>query len=85
MLVYLFQSDRGIRALNRKYRASPDFDDANAPLNLEAVLLDQVANNWVAVPAHVTQLNEIDRNWPASASPSGWRDRQYDLQEGHTG
>jgi hypothetical protein len=63
LLFYFFQNDRRIAALNRHYDASPNF----APANPEAALLDTVANAFLATPANVRKLNEIDRNWEGTA------------------
>jgi hypothetical protein len=70
LVFYFFQSDEEhIGALNRHHNASPKFSDTGAPLNPEATLLDSIATAWVATAAHVKKLNEIDRNWDASANP----------------
>ena len=65
LVFYFFQSDDDIEAINRAHNANPRFEPP--PPNAEAALLDGIATAWVASPAHVTKLNEIDRNWDASA------------------
>src|SRR5580704_5255134 len=71
LLFYFFQSNDAIAAVNRHHSAAPAFDPATgAPSNAEARLLDGIANAFVASAAHVKKLNEIDRNWDASANPA---------------
>ena len=56
-----------MRRLNREHDASPRFDDEERPLNEEAVALERVANEFVRDRNNITRLNEIDRNWGATA------------------
>lgn len=69
LIFYFFQSDGAVEAINRHHNASPRFSNAGAPLNAEATDLDALATNWVSSMARVKKLNEIDRNWDASANP----------------
>jgi hypothetical protein len=68
LVFYLFQSDDRVRGLNDDHGAAPRFDNRNRPQNDEARALDRVATQFVSVAANVTRLNEIDRNWPATAN-----------------
>lgn len=77
LVFYFFQSDDSIEALNRHHNADPQFNAAGLPVNPEATLLDTIASGWVASAAHVVKLNEIDRNWDASADP---RTHEVNLQ-----
>jgi hypothetical protein len=70
LLMYFFQNDSVIVGFNRHHNADPRFSAAGAPLNAEATILNTVADNWVSGTEHVRKLNEIDRNWDASADPS---------------
>ena len=70
LLMYFFQSDRTIGGFNRKHNADPKFNPAGLPLNTEATILNTIANGWVGSAPHVRELNEIDRNWDASADPT---------------
>ena len=67
LLFYFFQSDDKVRELNKKHNASPQFDNANQPLNDEAKVLTKLANEFTQTTVQVQRLNEIDRNWDASA------------------
>jgi len=67
LVFYFFQSDGWMRRLNQAHDAAPRFDDDDRPLNDEARALDRVATEYVRDRANVTRLNEIDRNWPATA------------------
>jgi len=67
LVFYFFQTEDVIRRLNHDHNAAPEFDDNDLPLNDEAIMLDNVATDFVADTANVTRLNEIDRNWPAAA------------------
>jgi hypothetical protein len=77
LVLYFFQNNRGIDAFNRKHNADPKFAGDGTPLNKEAKISDAIADRWVASAAHVKQLNEIDRNWDASADP---RTHEVNLQ-----
>ncbi|MFK4501129.1 hypothetical protein ABIF86_005420 [Bradyrhizobium japonicum] len=68
LVLYFFQSDRDIRAANRKLNASPQFDSSNNPVGDEAIILDKIADDFTSTDAQVDKLNEIDRGWDASAS-----------------
>ena len=70
LVMYFFQSDEKIGGFNRKHNADPKFNAAGLPLNTEATILNTIANGWVSSVPHVTELNEIDRNWDASADPT---------------
>lgn len=70
LLFYFFQSDDWVRRLNHDHDATPRFDDNNVPQNDEARALARVANEFVRSTANVRRLNEIERNWPAEASPA---------------
>jgi Domain of unknown function (DUF4157) len=66
MLIYFFQSDGEIRKLNGAHDATPDFPAPRfLPQNPEAILLNNVAEQFLATPANVQALFEIERNWPA--------------------
>ena len=67
LLFYFFQSDDWVRRLNHDHDAAPRFDNRERPQNDEARALDRVATEFVRTRANVTRLNEIDRNWPATA------------------
>jgi hypothetical protein len=67
LVLYFFQSRRQVRRINQAHDAAPQFDRSNAPSNPEAIALERVATAFVASDAHVVRLNEIDRNWPATA------------------
>ena len=67
LLFYFFQSDDGIRDINRAHHASPRFDKNNTPLNDEAKVLDKLAGEFTKTAGDVKKLNEIDRGWDASA------------------
>jgi hypothetical protein len=67
LIFYFFQSDEWARRLNHDHDAAPRFDDDQHPLNDEATAIDTVATEFVRDRANVTRLNEIDRNWPATA------------------
>jgi hypothetical protein len=67
LLFYFFQTDDWVRRLNHDHDAAPRFDNRERPQNDEARALDRVAREFVRSPANVTRLNEIDRNWPATA------------------
>jgi Domain of unknown function (DUF4157) len=69
LVLYMYNNNGTINAINRQHDASPDFVD-EVPKNDEAKLLGTIADDWVKDPAHVKTLNEIDRNWPASAQPA---------------
>lgn len=69
LVFYFFQTEDPIRRLNHDHDASPKFDKDDNPVNDEAKALDRVATDFVAVDANVATLNEIDRNWPATARP----------------
>jgi hypothetical protein len=77
LVKYFFQNDDGIAALNRAHIADPRFNADEKPVNKEAKRLEAVADEWVGSVAHVKQLNEIDRNWDASADP---RTHEVNLQ-----
>jgi hypothetical protein len=67
MLIYFFQSDPGIRAINRKLSASPAFDKDKNPINDEATIMAKLATEFTTTDDQVKQLNEIERGWDASA------------------
>ena len=67
LLFYFFQSDSWVRRLNHAHDAAPRFDDAGRPQNDEARSLDRLATEFTSTADQVRRLNEIDRNWPASA------------------
>jgi hypothetical protein len=67
LLFYFFQSDDWVRQLNHDHDAAPRFDNDDRPQNDEAHALDRVATEFVRIRANAARLNEIDRNWPASA------------------
>ena len=67
LIFYFFQSNEWARRLNTDHDASPKFDKDDNPLNDEAKAIDRVATRFVKSPVNVRQLNEIDRNWPATA------------------
>ena len=67
LLFYFFQTEDAIRRLNYDHNAAPEFDRHGQPLNEEAIALDTVATEFVQTPDNVRRLNEIDRNWPATA------------------
>jgi hypothetical protein len=69
LLFYFFQTEDWVRRLNRDHDAAPEFDDRGRPQNDEARALDRVATEFVRTAANVRRLNEIDRNWPATARP----------------
>jgi hypothetical protein len=69
LVFYFFQSEDVIRRLNHDHDAAPKFDNDDNPVNDEAKALDRVATGFVAVTANVETLNDIDRNWPATARP----------------
>ena len=69
LVFYFFQTEDPIRRLNHDHDASPKFDNDDNPVNDEAKALDRVATDFVSVTANVGTLNEIDRNWPATARP----------------
>ena len=69
-LRYIYQSNGWVRQLNAEHDATPQFDSRNLPLNDEARAQDRVANDFVGDAAHVTRLNEIQRNWFAMARPA---------------
>jgi Domain of unknown function (DUF4157) len=81
LLFYFFQTDDWVRALNRDHDAAPEFDENDAPQNDEAIALDTVATEFVQDAGNVTRLNEIDRNWPATAQG---RDIFFQLFRGET-
>lgn len=68
LVFYFFQTNGDIQTINRHHDANPRFSGTNAPLNLEATLLEGIATWWVGPMDHVRKLNEIDRNWEATAS-----------------
>jgi hypothetical protein len=70
LLGYFFQNDDDIAAIDRQHEAAPRFNEHGVAVNAEAKILDKAANDWLATSAHVKQLNEIDRNWDASADPA---------------
>ena len=71
LLFYFFQSDPRIATINRRHSAAPAFNPStSAPSNTEAKVLNDIANTFVASMANVKKLNEIDRNWDASADPA---------------
>ncbi len=67
LLFYFFQSNSWVRRLNQAHDAAPKFDDQQRPQNDEARSLDRLATEFTATADQVRRLNEIDRNWPASA------------------
>ena len=67
LIFYFFQSNDWARRLNHDHDATPHFDKEQKPLNDEARAIDRVATEFVRVRANVARLNEIDRNWPATA------------------
>lgn len=67
LLFYFFQSDDGILAFNAHHNAQPAFAPDGTPTNDEAKILKRIADDFTATDAEVTQLNEIDRGWDASA------------------
>jgi hypothetical protein len=70
LISYFFQSDEDVGEINHHHNADPQFSLTGAPTNVEASLLDSIATTWVGSASHVKQLNEIDRNWDASADPA---------------
>lgn len=67
MILYFFQANRNIRAINRKFNASPAFDDKKAPVNDEAKIISKLADEFTGTDDQVKQINEIERGWVASA------------------
>jgi hypothetical protein len=65
LIFYFFQSDGPIADINRKHNADPRF---TPPLNQEATDQTLVTMELTDTPEKVRRLNEIDRNWDASAS-----------------
>jgi hypothetical protein len=70
LVFYFFQSNDDVTAINRHHNADPEFKPDGTPNNTEATVLNTIATAWVTSPAHVKKLNEIDRNWDASADPA---------------
>lgn len=70
LLFYFFQANDDVRALNDDHHASPAFDKNDKPTNDEAKVLATLADEFTATEAQVKKLNEIDRNWEATAQPS---------------
>jgi hypothetical protein len=68
LMRYFFQANDRVRAINRKLNASPHFDASNNPVGDEAIILDQIADDFTSTAAQVDKLNEIDRGWDASAN-----------------
>ncbi|MGY8706516.1 DUF4157 domain-containing protein [Bradyrhizobium sp. 18BD] len=67
MMLYFFQANRQIRALNRKFNASPTFDASKAPVNDEAKIIDKLADEFTTTDKQVETVNHIERGWVASA------------------
>jgi hypothetical protein len=64
-LLYIFQSDGYVRALNHAHHAAPQFDPAKTPLNDEAKSLATLADTFTGTPWLVERLNHIERGWVA--------------------
>lgn len=73
LMIYFFQSNREVGALNYAHSADPSFsrDARSLPLNDEAKSLEKLARENTTTPAQVKKLNEIDRGWVASAGGQG--------------
>ena len=67
LIYYFFQSNSFVRTLNRKHNASPKFSKRGNPRNDEAKILRKLAREFTRTRKQITELNEIDRGWPASA------------------
>jgi hypothetical protein len=68
LVFYLFQTRPAIADINRLHNADPKFTPDGKATNQEATDQQLVASESTAMPEQVKRLNEIDRNWPATAS-----------------